>query len=95
MLRAENRLSIRAIPLIRQIRAGSALPPVPVVVMSATKGLPKDMRKQWTSLQAGLTETATRGQHIIAEDTGHAIHQERPEQVANAVIDVVERIRQP
>jgi pimeloyl-ACP methyl ester carboxylesterase len=92
MLRDENRLFTAAVPHIRHVRATSALPAVPIVVLSATKGLPKGIRSRWTSLQANLTETA--GQHLIAEDTGHAIHQERPEQVTSAVIDVVERIRQ-
>jgi hypothetical protein len=52
------------------------------------------MRERWTKRQASLTETAA-GQHLIAQDTGHAIHQERPEQVTTTVIDVVEHIRQP
>jgi pimeloyl-ACP methyl ester carboxylesterase len=93
MLRDENRLSMKAASRIRQLRATSALPEVPVVVLSATKGLPKGMRGRWTTLQAGLAESAARGVHIVAEDTGHAIHQERPEQVTSAVLDVVERIR--
>jgi pimeloyl-ACP methyl ester carboxylesterase len=93
MLRDENRLGTTAIPHIRHIRATSALPDVPIVVLSATKGLPKNMRERWTKRQASLTETVA-GQHLVAEDTGHAIHQERPEQVTTTVIDVVERIRQ-
>jgi pimeloyl-ACP methyl ester carboxylesterase len=94
MLRDENRLGTTAIPYIRQVRATSALPDVPVVVLSATKGLPKNMRGRWTKRQASLTETAA-CQHLIAQDTGHAIHQERPEQVTTTVIDVVKQIRQP
>ena len=77
---------------IRQIRAACDLPDVPVVVLSATKGLPKGIRDRWTQLQSGLTESTAFGEHIIAQDTGHAIHQERPEQVADAVIKVLEHI---
>jgi pimeloyl-ACP methyl ester carboxylesterase len=94
MLRDENRLGTTAIPYIRHLRATSALPDVPIVVLSATKGLPENMRGRWTKRQASLTETAA-GQHLIAQDTGHAIHQERPEQVTTTVLDVVEHIRQP
>ena len=94
MLRDENRLGTTAISHIRQIRATSALPDVPIVVWSATKGLPKSMRGRWTTLQASLAETAA-GQHLIAHDTGHAIHQERPKQVTTTVIRVVENIRHP
>jgi pimeloyl-ACP methyl ester carboxylesterase len=93
MLRDEDRLFAAAVPYIRRIRAASALPDVPIAVLSASKGLPQRIRGRWTNLQASLTETA--GQHLIAEDTGHAIHQERPELVTSAVIDVVERVRQP
>jgi pimeloyl-ACP methyl ester carboxylesterase len=93
MLRDENRLSTTAIPLIRQIRSASALPDVPVVVLSATKGLPKGIRGRWTKRQAGLTATASGGEHIIAADAGHAIHQERPEQVTTAVLRVVDHVK--
>ncbi len=94
MLRDENRLSVTAIPHIRHVRATSALPDVPVIVLSATKGLPQGMRGRWTAQQAGLAESAA-GQHLIAHDTGHAIHQERPDQVRTAVIRVLETIRHP
>jgi hypothetical protein len=94
MLRDENRLCAREFTHIRRIRANSALPDVPVVVLSATKGLPKGMRGRWTKLQASVAESAA-GQHLIAQDTRHAIHQERPEHVTAAVIDVVQNIRQP
>jgi pimeloyl-ACP methyl ester carboxylesterase len=93
MLREENRLSTTAIPLIRKIRSSSALPDVPVVVLSATKGLPKGIRGRWTKRQAGLTAMASGGEHIIAADTGHAIHQERPEQVTTAVLRVVDHVK--
>jgi pimeloyl-ACP methyl ester carboxylesterase len=94
MLLDEDRLSNAAIPHIRHVRATSALPDVPIVVLSATKGLPKGIRGRWTNLQADLAETAA-GQHLIAHDTGHAIHQERPEQVTATIIDVLEHIRHP
>jgi pimeloyl-ACP methyl ester carboxylesterase len=94
MLRDENRLSSAAIPVIRQIRPASALPDVPVVVLSATKGLPKGIRGRWTKRQAGLTATAAGGEHIIAAGTGHAIHQERPEQVTTAILRVIDHVHQ-
>jgi pimeloyl-ACP methyl ester carboxylesterase len=94
MLRDENRLSSAAIPVIRQIRPASALPDVPVVVLSATKGLPKGIRGRWTKRQAGLTTTAAGSEHIIVAGTGHAIHQERPEQVTTAVLRVIDHVQQ-
>jgi len=95
MLRDENRLGTRAISRIRQIRADSAPPRVPVVVYSATKGLPKGMRDRWTKLQANLTGTVPGSEHIVVEDTGHAIHQQRPEQVANSIIRLVAGLQRP
>jgi pimeloyl-ACP methyl ester carboxylesterase len=94
MIADEHRMITRATPLIRQIRAASGLPDVPVVVLSATKGLPKGMRDRWTQRQGELTAKANWGEHLIAEDTGHAIHQERPEQVTDAISRVLERARQ-
>jgi len=93
MLRDENRLGTLAISRIRQIRADTAPPRVPVVVYSATTGLPKGTRDRWTKLQAKLTGTSDGSEHIVAEDTGHAIHQERPEQVATSIIRVVAHLR--
>jgi pimeloyl-ACP methyl ester carboxylesterase len=94
MLRDENRLSSTAIADIRQTRSASALPDVPVVVLSATKGLPKGIRGRWTKRQASLTATAAGGEHIIAAGTGHAIHQERPEQVTTAILRVIDHVQQ-
>ena len=94
MLRDENRLSSTAIPAIRQIRLTSALPEVPVVVLSATKGLPKGIRGRWTKRQGSLTQTLAEGEHITAAGTGHAIHQERPGQVTDAVLHVIDHVQQ-
>jgi pimeloyl-ACP methyl ester carboxylesterase len=86
----ENKLSMRSVTPIRQIRAASKLPDVPMIVLSATKGLPPSTRDRWTALQVGLTQTVASGEHLVAQDTGHAIHQERPELVTSAVIRVLE-----
>ncbi|MEP7026788.1 MAG: alpha/beta hydrolase [Actinomycetota bacterium] len=95
MLRDENRLSMTSVPQARQIRAGAALPDVPITVISATKGLPDAIRDRWTAVQAGLADSVAGGEHIVAQATGHAIQQERPELVTNAVIRVLDHVRQP
>ena len=95
MLSAESRLSMTSVPAIRQIRAASALPEVPVTVLSATTGLPARTRERWTALQAGLAQAAPHGEHIVAEGTGHAIHQERPELVTGAITRVLQHVTQP
>lgn len=82
-------------PLLRQARAASLLPDVPVVVLSATRGLPPRLRQRWTLLQAGVAAAARtgRGRHIVVADAGHAIHHDRPDLVAAAVLEVVQETR--
>ncbi|MEU9097903.1 alpha/beta hydrolase [Streptomyces sp. NPDC048361] len=90
---AENRMTREEMPALRRLRASSCLPDVPVTVLSATEGLPKGMRARWTGLQAAVAATATQGRHLEVHDAGHYIHQSRPDVVAKAVLDVVERVR--
>jgi pimeloyl-ACP methyl ester carboxylesterase len=66
-----------------------------VTVLSATTGLPPRTRDRWTALQAGLAQATPYGEHIVAADTGHAIHQERPELVAGAITRVLRHVTQP
>jgi pimeloyl-ACP methyl ester carboxylesterase len=83
-------------PLLWQARAASAsLPDVPVVVLSATRGFPPRLRRRWTTLQAGVAAAARagRGRHIVVADAGHAIHHDRPDLVAAAVLAVVQEAR--
>ncbi|WP_328307080.1 alpha/beta hydrolase [Streptomyces sp. NBC_00442] len=87
----ENRMTRKQMPALRRLRASSRLPDVPVVVLSATQGLPKGMRARWTSLQAEIAATAAQGEHVVVGDAGHFIHESRPEAVAKAVLGVVER----
>ncbi|MFJ6700027.1 alpha/beta fold hydrolase [Streptomyces sp. NPDC091272] len=88
---AENRMVRNQIRTLRRLRASSQLPDVPVMVLSATEGLPKDMRARWTELQAQIASTAERGEHSEVPEAGHYIHQSQPEVVTRAVLDVVER----
>jgi pimeloyl-ACP methyl ester carboxylesterase len=94
VIRDEHRLLAKALPAIARTRAASALPQVPGVVLSATKGLPQGPRDSWTKLQAGLAAAMGGAEHIVVADTGHAIHQQRPEVVASAIIRVVDEVRQ-
>jgi len=86
---AEKRLAGAVIPLARAARAGSALPDVPVVVLSATTGMPPRIRARFTALHAQVAEAAPRGGHVVVAGAGHYIHHDRPEAVVQAVRDVV------
>ncbi len=85
---AELMLFDASIPEIQRIRAGSALPDVPLVVLSATEGAREDHRKAWTKLHAELAASVPRGRHIILADTDHAVNEARPEAVADAIESV-------
>lgn len=87
----EDRLAYRAVAEFRRIRLTARLPHVPLIVLSASRGLPPRLRRPWTRLQSGLAESAG-GTHRVV-DTGHSIHQERPQVVADAIGDVIARVR--
>lgn len=88
---AENRMVRDQIFVFRRLRASSQLPDVPVTVLSATEGLPKGMRAQWSTLQAQIAAVAERGEYLVVPEAGHYIHQSQPEVVTKAVLSVVER----
>lgn len=67
---------------------------IPVVVLSATQGLPRALRARWTGLQAGVAQAA-RGRHVVVPGTGHAIQHDRPGVVAEAILEVVDEVRGP
>jgi len=77
------------------LRAAASLPDVPLVVLSATRGAPRRMRRHWTTLQAGIAAAAPngRGRHLVVADSDHSIHHDRPDLVAAAVLEVVEDAR--
>jgi pimeloyl-ACP methyl ester carboxylesterase len=90
---AENLLLRTHIPAVRRLRASSRLPDVPVIVLSATRGLPKRLRTRWTSLQAQIAAMTDRGEHVVVPGAAHYIHTSQPEAVATAVLTVVELAR--
>ena len=56
---------------LRELRtADRSFPDVPVVVLSAARGLPRRFRANWTRLQAGLAAAAPQGRHVVVDGTG-------------------------
>jgi hypothetical protein len=93
---------------MRQARTTAPLHPMPLVVISASAaqdpaqltpffppGWPVELMPQvHRELQADLVGLVSNGRHVIAERSGHYVHQSQPElvveaihQVANAVWD--------
>lgn len=64
----------------------------PLIVLSATRQRDAALRERLTALQAGLAAAAPAGRHAVVQDCGHAIHHERPDRVAEAVVEVLGRV---
>jgi pimeloyl-ACP methyl ester carboxylesterase len=80
--------------VLRELRAASRpFPDVPVVVLSAARGVPRRFRAHWTGLQAGLAAAASQGRHVVVEGTGHNIPGDRPDAVADAILEVLAQAR--
>lgn len=67
-----------------RLRAAGALPKLPSVVLSATEGMPQDMRTMFTGLQQGIAAELGAVHESVA-DSGHYIHREQPRAVVEAV----------
>jgi len=93
MVRDEHQLIFGSLPAIRRLRAESTLPDVPLAVLSATTGSPREQREIWTSYHAILAASVPRGRHIVLADTSHAINQERPAEIAAAVTEMIKEIQ--
>ncbi|MGQ0656595.1 MAG: alpha/beta fold hydrolase [Chromatiales bacterium] len=85
----------------RQVgRNAGHLPDVPLVVLSRGPGPSQEKidwsdanEDAWSSLQMALANAVPRSAHIVAERSGHSIHMEQPELVADAVSMVLDFAR--
>ena len=93
MVGDEYQLLFDSLPAIRQLRAEDALPDIPVAVLSATTGTPREQREIYTSYHAVLAASVPRGRHIVLADTSHAVNQERPAEIAGAIGEMITDIR--
>jgi pimeloyl-ACP methyl ester carboxylesterase len=82
---------------MKQVQAARRLKGVPVILL--TGGRTGDFRtpellQAWQSLHKEWLKQVPSGKHILAEKSGHDIHQEEPELVINAIKEIVESARQ-
>lgn len=89
MVLGEHELIRDSLPLIRQARQEGELPDVPVVVISATTDTPREEREDWTRFHADLVASVRDGEHVILADTSHAMNQERPAEIASAIMRAI------
>jgi pimeloyl-ACP methyl ester carboxylesterase len=94
MVRDEHLLGIESLPVIRRARARGTLPDVPLVVLSATTGSPRDQRAAYTGFHSRLAQSVRKGRHVVLDDTSHAVNQERPAQIAEEISRVLAEITQ-
>jgi pimeloyl-ACP methyl ester carboxylesterase len=94
---------------VREARVDAPLRPIPLVVITAgavadpaqiaaifPPGWPvEEMDQLHRELQADLAGLTPNGQQVIAERSGHYVHQTEPELVVEAIRQVVEAVRDP
>ena len=73
-----------------QARAVTSLGALPLIVLSRGK----DQDTEHTTAQTGLLQLSTNSQQFFAEQSGHTIHIDQPEAAVNAILKMVELIRQ-
>jgi pimeloyl-ACP methyl ester carboxylesterase/GNAT superfamily N-acetyltransferase len=78
-----------------QLKAAPPLPDIPLIVLTARQGdypyaWPRDaLNVLRVRLQRELVTLVSQGRQVIVEDTGHAIHEDRPEIVVDAIREVL------
>ena len=91
MVRAEHQLIADSLTTIQQRRAESPPLTMPVILFSATTGQPQPERERYTAHHAALITTLPAAQHVVLSNTTHAMNQERPAELANAIISLLGR----
>lgn len=87
----------------REVREIGDLGELPLVVLTAERALefetldamglrPDQVEPIWTELQEELVSLSTRSTHVIAEESGHHIHLDRPDTIVTAIRMVLTRI---
>jgi pimeloyl-ACP methyl ester carboxylesterase len=87
-----------------QVRATKSLGNLPLVVVTQSstckddEALPSEVRPQliqmWQDFQVELAKLSTNSTHIVAETACHYVHLDEPELVIDAILKVLEEVRQ-
>jgi pimeloyl-ACP methyl ester carboxylesterase len=90
---------------MRAAREGGSLRPMPLIVLTHGRspdpserppGWPiEDEERILRELHGELARLVPNGRHIVAEDSGHDVHKDQPELVAEAIRAVVTGVRDP
>jgi pimeloyl-ACP methyl ester carboxylesterase len=90
---------------VRAARAAAPMRPMPLIVLTAGQtaepslfppGWPVEADAElWRELQTDLAGLVPNARHIVAEQSGHYIHQAEPDLVVEAIRQVVAAVRDP
>jgi pimeloyl-ACP methyl ester carboxylesterase len=94
MIPAENRLGAACIREVRAARTRSAVPDVPMRILTATRGKPPALQQRARQLADGIVAEFPRGEHVVVPDSGHYIHKDQPAAVISAIGSVAGAIKQ-
>jgi pimeloyl-ACP methyl ester carboxylesterase len=86
--RHELRGTSMGVGWIRSAKSKYALPDVPVLVLSGSRGLPGQLRNRWTELHRQIADQAQQGVHFCVQDAGHMIHHDQPDMVTDALLHI-------
>ena len=82
------------VPSAAAMLAGPPFPPVPLIVLVATDhGVTPDLEALWQEVQRQTAALSPKGRLRIVQDAGHFIHQDRPQVVIEAVLEVMRDAR--
>lgn len=90
MVLNEHQLIAGSLTAIQQRRASQPPLAMPVILFSATTGQPQPERERYTAYHAALIASLPAGQHAVLANTTHAMNQERPAELAEAIISLLE-----
>ncbi len=80
----------RSVARVRRIHAEQTLHGLPTAVVSGEGGFPGPWRRRLTLLHAAIAD-GPGGRHVVVPGTGHAVHHDRPDVVAQIIAEVATR----
>ena len=91
------RAELAAAPLtLKQTRRAGPFPSVPLIVLTqrnAASKWPRGLGKVWEASQRSMAKMSKLGRLKVCDDAGHNVHMDRPDVVAQAVLNVVRAAR--
>lgn len=81
---------------MKQVRRSGPFPSVPLIVLTQSKASarwPQGMGKAWLASQRSMKKMSALTRYKVIDDSGHHLHQDRPDVVVRAILGVVDAAR--